>query len=63
MANMAQLEEDTLNTIAHQMLADYDAVEPGKIFADGLRLGVPDAWRVQTAVTHLREQRGESVVG
>ena len=54
MANMAQLEEDTLNTIAHQMLADYDAVEPGKIFADGLRLGVPDAWRVQTAVTHLR---------
>jgi 2-keto-4-pentenoate hydratase len=63
MATMSQLDDDTLNTIAHQMLADYDAVDPGKIFANGLRLGIPDAWRVQTAVTHLREQRGESVVG
>ena len=60
---MSQLDDDTLNTIANQMLTDYDAVDPGKIFANGLRLEIPDAWRVQTAVTHLREQRGESVVG
>ena len=44
MATMSQLDDDTLNTIAHQMLADYDAVDPGKIFADGLRLEIPDAW-------------------
>jgi 2-keto-4-pentenoate hydratase len=57
------LDDDASNTIATRMLADYDAVTPGMLYADGLRLDLPDAWRVQTAVTRLREARGERVVG
>jgi len=60
---MQKLDNDTLDAIARQMLADYDAVNPGTVFADGLRLSIPDAWRLQTAVAALREQRGETVVG
>lgn len=60
---MADLDDDTLNAIARRMLADYDAVDPGTVFADGLRLSISDAWRLQTAVATLREQRGENVVG
>lgn len=45
------------------MLVDYDAVNPGSIFAEGFRLSLKDAWRVQTAVTSLREARGEKVIG
>ena len=60
---MSRLEDTKLKAIAHQMLVDYDAREPGTVFSDGLRLGVDDAWRLQGAVAGLREQRGEKVVG
>ena len=60
---MSRLEENKLNEIADQMLMDYDARTPGTAFADGLRLELDDAWRLQSAVTRLREQRGEEVVG
>lgn len=60
---MSRLAEDTLNTIAGQMLIDYDAKNPGTVFADGLRLEITDAWGLQSAVARLREQRGETVVG
>ena len=61
--NMSQLEDTKLNAIAHQMLIDYDARNPGTAFSDGLCLGVDDAWRLQGVVAHLRAQRGEKVVG
>lgn len=57
------LDDDALNAIADRMLSDYDAVTPGTIFAEDFRLDLDDAWRVQTAVTRLREARGEKVVG
>jgi len=60
---MSDLDDDALDTIARRMLADYDAIRPGLIFADGFRLSIPDAWRLQSAVAALREQRGETVVG
>jgi len=60
---MSRLEENKLNAIADQMLVDYDARNPGTVFADGLRLELDDAWRLQSAVTRLREQRGEAVIG
>ena len=60
---MSQLAEDTLNSIADQMLIDYDAKNPGTAFADGLRLELTEAWRLQSAVARLREDRGETVVG
>ncbi len=45
------------------MLSDYDAHDPGTLFADGLRLELSDAWRLQALVAELRIARGESVVG
>ena len=60
---MSQLAEDTLNSLASQMLIDYDARNPGTVFADGLRLELTEAWRLQGAVAGLREKRGETVVG
>jgi 2-keto-4-pentenoate hydratase len=60
---MSELDDETLDAIAERMLADYDEANPGTVFAEGRRLSIPDAWRLQTAVTTLREQRCESVVG
>ena len=60
---MPELDDETLEVIAERMLADYDDANPGTVFAEGLRLSIPDAWRLQSAVTALREQRGETVVG
>ena len=57
------LNDDTIEKIAARLLIDYDAATPGLQFAEGLRLDIPDAWRVQTAVTRLREARGEKVIG
>jgi len=60
---MSRSDVIDLDAIAHRMLADYHAATPGTIFAEGLRLDIPDAWRLQSAVTRLREQRGETVIG
>jgi len=60
---MPERDDDAINTFARSMLADYDAVNPGTVFAEGLRLSIPDARRLQTAVATLREQRGETVIG
>ena len=60
---MSRLDETRLNAIADRLLNDFDAHHPGTEFADGLRLEIDDAWRVQGVVTQLREQRGESVIG
>lgn len=57
------IDDQTLQDVAVRMLADYDAHTPGTIYAEGFRLSVEDAWRLQTAVTGLREARGEDVVG
>lgn len=57
------LQPQAIDDIAARMLADYDAAAPGMIFADGLRLELSDAWRVQGAVTRLRQARGERVIG
>lgn len=60
---MSELDDDTLNAIARRMLDDYDAADPGTVFAEDFRLSITDAWRLQNVVTALREQRGETVVG
>ena len=59
------MQQDKLNpeVIAERLLADYDACKPHALFAEGFRLDLADAWRVQTAVTRLREARGERVTG
>jgi 2-keto-4-pentenoate hydratase len=60
---MSQLDETTLATLARRMLDDFDARNPGTVFSEGLRLELDDAWRLQTAVASLREQRGEAMAG
>ena len=60
---MTKLTENQLNQYAYQMLLDYDSKTPGTIFKDKVRISVEDAWRIQSAVTNLREQRGEEVIG
>ena len=52
-----------INALAPRMLADYDAHNPGSVFREGLRLSMSEAWDLQSAVTALREQRGERVIG
>ena len=49
--------------LAERMLEDYDSRNPGTLFAEGLRLSVDDAYRLQGQVTQLRERRGEQLVG
>lgn len=58
-----KLSENQVAEVAAQLLADYDAVQPGAAFANGMRVELADAWRLQTAVTALREARGEKVIG
>jgi len=57
------LSNKEVGMIASRILSDYDSVTTKTIFAEGLRFDLIDAWRVQTAVTRLREERGERVIG
>jgi len=57
------LDNGDLQKIAARMLVDYDNAKPGSIFTEGFRLDLADAWRLQTAVTQLREARGDKVIG
>tara|TARA_B100000029_G_C17552566_1_gene950604 strand:+ start:1025 stop:1888 length:864 start_codon:yes stop_codon:yes gene_type:complete len=49
--------------IAEQMLGDYDAHTPGTTFANGFRLSISDAYRLQAEVARLRQRRGERLTG
>ena len=60
---MSDTDQLDLVALAERLIHDYDDRNPGTVFAEGLRLSLDDAWRVQHAVTRLREQRGEEVVG
>ncbi len=60
---MQKFDDTQLNSLATRMLNDFDSHNPGTVFADGLRLDVEGAWRVQGAVARLREARGEKVTG
>ena len=60
---MTELTTTQLSKYAFKMLQDYDSNTPGTIFKDNLRISIEDAWHIQSAVTNLREQRGEEVIG
>ena len=60
---MTELTATQLSKYAFQMLHDYDSNTPGTIFKDKIRISIEDAWRIQSAVSDLREQRGEEVIG
>lgn len=48
---------------ASRQLADYDARNPGTLFAEGVVLSVAEAYQVQAAVAQLRCRRGERTIG
>jgi 2-keto-4-pentenoate hydratase len=54
---------DDLQELARRMLADYDARTPGGRFGEPLDLTTAQAYVLQSEITRLREQRGESVIG
>lgn len=48
---------------AARQLTDYDSQQPGTLFSEGVTLDVAQAYELQAAVTQLRLDRGERVVG
>ena len=60
---MTELTQNELDNYSYQILDDYDSNTPGTIFKDKIRISVADAWRIQSAVTDLRQKRGEEVIG
>jgi len=60
---MTRIDDARLDSLADQLLSDYDTQNPGTVFGNGLRLELADAWQLQHNVTALREHRGEKVIG
>ena len=60
---MVELSQFQLDVYAHKILDDYDAKTPSGIFKDKISISIEDALRIQLAVTNLREERGEEVIG
>lgn len=60
---MGIVDTAQLQQWASRQLADYDARQPGTLFADGVVLNVEQAYQLQSAVVQLRCERGERVVG
>jgi 2-keto-4-pentenoate hydratase len=52
-----------IQRLAPRQLADYDACHPGTVFAEGLVMDVAQAYELQAAVSQLRRDRGERVIG
>lgn len=48
---------------ASRQLADYDACNPGTVFAERLVLDESQAYALQSAVAELRCRRGERMIG
>jgi 2-keto-4-pentenoate hydratase len=54
---------DAVQELARQMLADYDARTPGRVFGEPLDLTTVQAYALQGEIARLREERGEKVIG
>jgi len=52
-----------LEKLAERQLADFDARQPGMMFAEGITLTVEEAYSLQSAIAQLRVQRGEKIIG
>ena len=48
---------------AARQLADYDARQPGTMFAEGVVMSVAQGYELQAAVAELRCHRGERIIG
>lgn len=54
---------EQLQRWASRQLADYDARQPGTVFAEGIVLDVAEGYELQSAVAKLRCDRGERLIG
>jgi len=52
-----------VNNWASRQLADYDARQPGTMFAEGVVLDMAQGYELQSAVSQLRCGRGERLIG
>jgi len=52
-----------LTELTTRQLRDYDAHNPGTIFAEPIPLGLHDAYAMQSEICRLRELRGDGLVG
>tara|TARA_B100001765_G_C19439575_1_gene309369 strand:- start:54 stop:836 length:783 start_codon:yes stop_codon:yes gene_type:complete len=60
---MRHLTEKDINLFAQKILEDYDTKNPGTIFKDKIKISNDDALLLQSAVSKLREKRGEEIIG
>ena len=60
---MTELTATQLSKYALKCYKIMILILPGTIFKDNFRISIEDAWHIQSAVTNLREQRGEEVIG
>lgn len=63
---MTQTENSVTSRIgqwASRQLADYDAHNPGSLFAESVVLNVAQGYELQSAVAELRRRRGERIIG
>ena len=60
---MRHLTEKDINLFAQKILEDYDTKNPGTIFKDKIKISNADALLLQSAVSKLREKRGEEIIG
>jgi 2-keto-4-pentenoate hydratase len=60
---MIELTKNQLNSYSHQILDDYDSKNPSTIFKNKITISNEDALRIQSAVSDLRQKRGEEVIG
>ncbi|PHR94817.1 MAG: hypothetical protein COA78_31510 [Blastopirellula sp.] len=61
--NSNEITTTQLNQWATRQLNDYDAHNPGTLFAEGVVLNVEQGYQLQAAVAELRCTRGEKVIG
>jgi 2-keto-4-pentenoate hydratase len=61
--NQADKVTSQIGRWASRQLADYDARQPGTVFAEGVVLTVAEAYELQSAVAELRHRRGERTIG
>ena len=60
---MTRLTQKEIDIYSQKILEDYDANNPGTIFKDKINISNVDALILQSAVSKLREQRGEEIIG
>ena len=60
---MSKLTLNEIDRFSQKILEDYDENNPGIIFKDKIKISNSDALLIQSAVSRLREIRGDEIIG